>query len=54
MFQICEKSFSQKTSLSIHMKIHSGEKEWICTQCVEPKRFRQKVKVKIINMLHYL
>lgn len=29
----CDKSFTQASSLSVHMKIHSGDKPFPCNQC---------------------
>jgi uncharacterized Zn-finger protein len=42
---VCNKSFSQKTHLNTHQRIHSGERPYICDVC--NKAFRKRYNLTV-------
>jgi len=48
--KICLKSFSQKGSLDIHKRVHTGDKQYQCEICL--KSFSQKGSLDMHKRVH--
>ena len=50
--EICNKSFSQKSSLTKHMKIHTGQKEYHCEICNKEISHKCNLTIHIRNRIN--
>ncbi|CAG9577477.1 unnamed protein product [Danaus chrysippus] len=47
--ELCEKTFSDRTSLKTHLFIHKGEKEYSCPRCEKKFLFKKAMEIHLIT-----
>ena len=50
---ICERLYSQKSSLVIHMRVHTGERPYQCDICQKLFTSSSKLKKHFLTMKHF-